>query len=187
MLRNIPLPGQHRYYQNSLPRSSVLRNSDAYKIDSRDLVPGDIVLLESGDRIPADIHLMNGHNLEVDESLLTGDSIAVLKDASQIHDKDSALADRCNMVFASSFVIRGRTQGIVVNTVLSTEEGHITADVMRGHTVKAPLIIRMERFTQRVAIIIGVAAIIMAAITFLRGMPLSEIFLLAVALGSLKG
>ncbi len=163
-------------------RSRVLRDGDAYEIDSKDLVPGDIVLLESGDKIPADIRLLNSHDLEIDESLLTGESIAVIKNACQTLERDTTLADRLNMVFASTFVVRGRGQGIVVNTALLTEVGRLAADVIGERTTKAPLIVRMERFTQRVAIVIGVATIIMGGIAFSRGMPLGEIFLLAVAL-----
>jgi len=163
-------------------RSRVLRDGDAYEIDSKDLVPGDIVLLESGDKIPADIRLFTNHDLEIDESLLTGESIAVLKNANQILEIDTVLADRRNMVFASTFVIRGRGQGIVVNTALLTEVGHIAADVIGDRTIKAPLIVRMERFTQRIAIVIGVAAILMSAIAFSRGILFNEIFLLVVAL-----
>ncbi len=162
--------------------SRVVRNGDAYEVDSRELVPGDIVLLESGDRVPADIRLLSSHDLEIDESLLTGESIAVLKNSEQVLDADTTLADRKNMVFASTFVLRGRAQGIVVNTALSTEVGRIAADVLTERSSKAPLIIRMERFTQRIAIVIAVAAVLMAAITFSRGMPIEEIFLLTVAL-----
>ncbi len=163
-------------------RSRVLRDADAYEIDSKELVPGDIVLLESGDRIPADIRLLTTHDLEIDQSLLTGESVNILKNASQILDVDTAPADQINMVFASTFVVRGRGRGVVVETALTTQVGSIAADVMGGSTTKAPLIVRMERFTQKVAIIIAAAAVIMAAIAFSRGMPISEIFMLAVAL-----
>jgi magnesium-transporting ATPase (P-type) len=163
-------------------RTRVQRDDDAYEIDARELVPGNIVLLELGAQIPADIRLLTSHNLEIDDSLLTGESIAVLKRADQILDVDTQLTDRINMVFTSTFVARGRAQGIVVNTAAATEVGHIAMDVVGGRTTKAPLIVRMESFTQRIAIIIGIEAIVMAAIAFSRGMPVSEIFLLAVAL-----
>ena len=163
-------------------QTRVLRDGDAYEIDSRDLVPGDIVLMESGDKIPADIRLLTCHDLEIDESLLTGESTAVLKNPDQVCEVETTLADRRNMAFASTFVVRGRGQGVVTNTALSTEVGQIAADVIGGGTVKAPLIIRMENFTQRIAIIIGLASILMAVIGLSRGMPITEIFLLAVAL-----
>ena len=163
-------------------RCLVLRDADSYEIDAEDLVTGDIILLESGDKIPADVRLLASHDLEVDESLLTGESTAVLKDADLVLETDTILADRRNMLFAGSLVERGRGRGVVVNTALDTELGHIAESVLAKPPTKAPLLIRMEKFTHRVAIIVAVAAIIMAAISLSRGMPLSEIFLLAVAL-----
>jgi len=160
----------------------VLREGDSYEIDAKDLVPGDIILLESGDKIPADIRLLASHDLEVDESLLTGESLAVMKDASLVLDGETVLGDRLNMLFAGSLVERGRGRGVVVATALATELGKIAESVLAKPPTKAPLQIRLEKFTYRVAIIVAVAAIIMAAIALSRGMPLAEIFLLAVAL-----
>ncbi|GMR07203.1 MAG: HAD-IC family P-type ATPase [Gammaproteobacteria bacterium] len=162
--------------------SRVLRDGDAYEINSEELVPGDIVLLESGDRVPADIRLLSCHGLDMDESLLTGESLSILKDADCILNVDAIPGDRTNMVFASTFVNRGRAKGVVVSTALATEIGRIAVDVLKGETAKAPLIVRMDNFTHLVAIIIGLAALAMAAIVFSRGMPMSEIFMLSVAL-----
>jgi len=163
-------------------RARVLREGDSYEINARDVVPGDIVLLESGDRIPADVRLLASHDLEIDESLLTGESLAILKDAGLVLTADTVLGDRRNMLFAGSMVVRGRGRGVVVATALETELGHIAASVLGKAPTKAPLLIRMERFTNRIAVIIAVAAIIMAAAALYQGMPLAEIFLLAVAL-----
>jgi Ca2+-transporting ATPase len=163
-------------------RCLVLRDADSYEIDAENLVVGDIILLESGDKIPADIRLLVSHDLEVDESLLTGESTALLKDANLVLETDTTLADRRNMLFAGSLVERGRGRGVVVATALDTELGHIAESVLAKSPTKAPLMIRMESFTHRVAIIVAVAAMIMAAIALSRGMPLAEIFLLAVAL-----
>ncbi|MDH5612159.1 MAG: HAD-IC family P-type ATPase [Gammaproteobacteria bacterium] len=163
-------------------RSQVLRDGDSYEVDAEQLVLGDIILLESGDKIPADIRLLASHDLEVNESLLTGESSAVLKNAVLQLEVDTPLADQRNMLFAGSLVERGRGRGVIVGTALDTELGHIAQSVLNKPPTKAPLLIRMEKFTHRVAIIVAVAAIIMAAISFSRGMPLAEIFLLAVAL-----
>ena len=163
-------------------RSRVMRESDSYEINAEELVPGDIVLLESGDRIPADLRLLNCLDLEIDESLLTGESTAVLKNADSVLKTETVLGDRVNMAFAGSLVARGRGRGVVVHTALATELGRIAAAVLARPQAKAPLLIRMERFTHRVAIAVAVAAIVMAIVAFSRGMPLSEIFLLAVAL-----
>ncbi|MDH5483990.1 MAG: HAD-IC family P-type ATPase [Gammaproteobacteria bacterium] len=163
-------------------RCHVLREGDSYEIDSERLVPGDIIVLQSGDRVPADIRLLSCHDLEIDESTLTGESLPVNKDAQLQLPPDTFLGDRKNMVFAGTLVNRGRGRGVVVATALNTELGHIAADVLMKPVARPPLLVRMEIFTQRVAIVVAVAAIIMAAISFSRGMPLAEIFMLAVAL-----
>lgn len=160
----------------------VLRQGDTYEIEAEELVPGDIMLLESGDRIPADVRLLSSNDLETDESLLTGESTAVLKNAELVLPVDAFLGDRANMAFAGTLVNRGRGRGVVVATALATELGRIAEDVLGKRPTKAPLLVRMETFTQRVAIIVGVAAVIMAGVALSRGMPLAEIFLLAVAL-----
>ena len=163
-------------------RVRVLREGDAYEIGSEDIVPGDIVLLESGERVPADMRILESHNLEIDESLLTGESVAVVKQANTVLSESTVLGDRLNMVFAGSLVNRGRAQGVVTATGLATELGSIAESVIGdGHT-KAPLQERMERFTHRVAVFVGFAVLVMAAILLARGMPLSEIFLSSVAL-----
>jgi len=163
-------------------QSRVLRDGDTHELDAEELVPGDIVLLESGDRIPADMRLLAGHDLEVDESLLTGESIAVFKHADELLPADSPIADRINMAFAGTLVSRGRARGVVTDTALQTELGHIASAVLGKPPTKAPLLVRMERFTRHVAVLIGVAAVLMAGVTLSRGMPLDEIFLLTVAL-----
>lgn len=160
----------------------VMRDGDTYEIGAEELVPGDIVLLESGDKVPADLRLLSCRDLEVDESLLTGESQAVLKDAEQTLDEETALGDRCNMTFAGTMVNRGRGTGLVVGTALATELGRIASIVLSKKTAKAPLLIRMEKFTHWVALLVVIAAVLMAAVALSRGMPISEIFLLAVAL-----
>lgn len=163
-------------------RCEVIRGGETYEMDAEELVPGDIVLLASGSKIPADIRLLDSHDLEIDESLLTGESLAVLKDASQTLDANAVLGDRINMAFAGTLVNRGRGRGVVAFTALTTELGRIAAAVLTRPPAKAPLLVRMERFTHRVALIVGLSALLMAAVALSRGMPLNEIFFLAVAL-----
>ena len=110
--------------------SRIFRAGDSYEIQSEELVPGDIVLLESGDRVPADMRLITENNLEIDESLLTGESSSVVKNAGVILDEETNLADRANMVFAGSLVVRGRAHAVVVTTGLLTELGNIAASVL---------------------------------------------------------
>ena len=163
-------------------RVRVLREGDAYEIDSEEIVPGDVVLLESGERVPADMRLLGSHNLEIDESLLSGESIAVIKRSDAILENDTVLGDRINMAFAGSLVNRGRASCVVVGIGLATELGAIAKSVTGDIGAKAPLQERMERFTQRVAIFVGCAVLVMATILLIRGMPISEIFLSSVAL-----
>ena len=163
-------------------RSRVLRDGDACEINAENLVPGDILLLESGEKIPADVRLLGSHDLEVDESLLTGESLAVHKRDEDVLAVDTFLGDRSNMVFAGTLVNRGRGVGIVVATGLATELGNIATEVILGESAKPPLLVRMQRFTHRIAVIVALAALIMAAVSISRGMPFGEIFMLAVAL-----
>lgn len=160
----------------------VQRDGDAYEIDARELVPGDIVLLESGSKVPADLRLWDSHELEVDESLLTGESLPVAKGAGAVVAEDSALGDRVNMAFAGTLVTRGRARGIVVATGLGTELGRIAAAVLTGAAAKPPLLVRMQRFTVRIAAAVGVGVLVMALLALAGGTSWQEVFLLAVAL-----
>lgn len=163
-------------------KARVLRDGDATLIGSENLVPGDVVRLESGDKVPADMRLLSGRDLEVDESLLTGESATVIKDDEAALPAECALGDRLNMVFAGTMVVRGRQHAVVVNTASNTQLGKIAEGVLNRRPAKAPLIVRMERFTRRVAMAVGVASVAMAAIALTRGTAIDEVFLLAVAL-----
>jgi len=163
-------------------KCKVLREGDTYEINSEELVPGDIVLLQSGDKIPADIRLLMSRDLEVDESLLTGESLPVLKNSEAILTADIALGDRVNMLFTGTLVGRGRAEGVVVSTALDTELGSIASDVLLKPSPKAPLQLRMDEFINRVAIFVAIAALIMFVVALSHGTPLTEVFLLAVAL-----
>ena len=160
----------------------VLREGDSHLLDAEELVPGDIVLLESGNRVPADIRLLNSYDLEVDESLLTGESETVLKQADARVPVDAVLAERANMLYAGTLVNRGRGQGVVTATGLATELGGIASTVLTQQPSQPPLVVRMERFTHNIALLVGIAALLLAGVALWRGMPLQEIFLLAVAL-----
>ena len=163
-------------------RSRVFRDGETYEIFAEELVPGDIVLVESGDMVPADLRLFMSHDLVVDESLLTGESLSVVKDSSAILAENVVLGDRLNMLYTGTLVERGRARGIVVDTALNTELGSIAADVLFEKSPKAPLQIRMDRFTHRVAIFVGLTALSMFVVAALRGIALDEVFLLSVAL-----
>ena len=130
----------------------VERDGEVREVKAEEVVPGDVLWLESGNRVPADIRLLSSQGLEVDESLLTGESLAVRKDFSWIGEAAATLADRQNMTFAGSLVARGRARGIVVATGTATNVGQLALDVMGSGGGKPPLLERMERFTNYVAV-----------------------------------
>lgn len=164
-------------------RASVLRDGEVREVDAEDVVPGDLVWLESGNRIPADMRLFLTHGLEVDESLLTGESLPVQKDPTWTGDAAAPMADRGNMAYAASVVVRGRAKGIVVATGAATAVGQLALDVLSTTGGKPPLLERMEKFTHGVAYAVLGAAVAIAAIgILLRGYGASDMFLFGVAL-----
>ncbi len=163
-------------------RARVVRDGKASEVAAEEVVPGDIVLLEGGAKVPADLRLLSGHNLTVDESLLTGESLAAVKAAADLVPPDSVLGERVNMAFAGTLVATGRARGLVVATGVHTELGRIAASVLHTRAAKPPLLVRMERFTRLIAVAVGVAALLVAGLELARGAALGEIFALSVAL-----
>jgi len=164
-------------------RASVLRDGEISDIAAADIVPGDIVFLESGNRAPADIRLISSHSLEVDESMLSGESLSVTKEPDWEGEADSPLADQKNMCFAGSTIVRGRAKGLVIATATQTAVGQLALDVLQTEGGKPPLILRMERFSRAIAMLVLLAACLIGVIgVFLRGFTVSEMFLFGVAL-----
>ncbi|MCM8817114.1 MAG: HAD-IC family P-type ATPase, partial [Candidatus Omnitrophica bacterium] len=164
-----------------LVKSRVRRDGKELEIMAEDLVPGDIVLLESGMKVPADIRLFEASGLEIDESLLTGESVPVKKN-TDVLPENTIVAERSNMVFAGSTVMKGRAAGVVVETGINTQIGEISKDVSESISAKPPLILRMEKFTKQVAIVILGLCILLGIILKIQGMDVVSIFFFAVAL-----
>lgn len=164
-------------------RATALRDGEWQELDAEHLVPGDVVLLESGNRVPADIRLLAGQGLEVDESLLTGESLSVSKDAASVLDPQTSIGDRLNMVYAGSIIVRGRGRGVVVATGAHTVIGELALDVARGQGGKPPLLERMESFSIMIAYVtlLAVIGVGMYGVVGLRR-SLIEMFLFSVAL-----
>ena len=162
-------------------KSKVLRDGKEYNIDSEDIVVGDILLLESGDRINADARIIESTNLQVDESILTGESLNVQKNNHILND-NTILAERKNMLYAGCSVITGRAQAIATSTGIETEIGKIFKQVVDTEEEKTPLTIRMEKFSKQISIIIVIIAIVSVIILFVNGHEPSSIFLSVVAL-----
>ncbi|MGR8919933.1 MAG: HAD-IC family P-type ATPase, partial [Gammaproteobacteria bacterium] len=150
--------------------TTVLRDGRPQKIDAADVVPDDIVELVSGDRVPADLDVLSALDLEVDESMLTGESLPVHKRAPGGGDADAAA--RC---FAGTLIKRGRVTGRVTATGLDTEIGRIADQVVDQETVKPPLRQRIERFTVLVSWAMLVLVTVIFLITVARGDDLATV------------
>ena len=163
--------------------AQVERDGEVREVGAEEVVPGDILWLESGNRVPADMRLLSAQGLEVDESMLTGESLAVRKDSAWAGLETVALADRQNMSFAGSLVARGRAKGVAVATGSATSVGQLALDVMAHSEGKPPLLERMERFTNYVAVgtLLAAGGIGLLGIV-IGGYTLVETFFLVVAL-----
>jgi magnesium-transporting ATPase (P-type) len=159
----------------------VRREGHQLLVDAEELVPGDVVLLESGDKIPADIRLVQVNNLAVDESFLTGESIAADK-KSDLMEREAPVSDRRNMAYAGSTVISGRGIGFVIATGKYTEVGKIARSVAEEAPSKPPLVQRMEKFSHQISIVVLVFAAILGLITLGQGMPFNEVLFLVIAM-----
>ncbi len=161
--------------------ATVIRSGEARKVDSSALVPGDIVLLQSGDKVPADMRFISTRELRIDESVLTGESLPVSKAADTL-PHDTVLPERRNMGYASTLVTYGQGRGVVVATGNGTEMGRISELISEVQSLETPLTRRIEAFSR----VLLVAILLLAAATFgagvLHGGPLIDVFLAAVAL-----
>ena len=159
----------------------VKRDGEESSIHASNLVVGDIVFLTSGDKISADMRIIECNNFTVDESVLTGESIAVNKNIEVI-DKKVAISDMKNMVFAGTTVSTGRAICVVTGTGLNTEIGKIASKVATTKKEKSPLTIRMDKFSKQISIAIIIIAIVIAFILSFKNISFNEIFLSVVAL-----
>ncbi len=168
--------------QNLLKIKAYVRRNDAEKtINAEDLVIGDVVFLESGDKVPADIRLFEVKNLHIDQSFLTGESNLIKKDIIK-NKRDVAVSKISNMVFAGSTVSSGRSWGVVVATGLKTEVGKIANVVSSAQKTKPPLIVRMEKFNKKISFIILFFCFVLAVIAMGKGIAPKDSFFLVVAL-----
>ncbi|WP_018994631.1 cation-transporting P-type ATPase [Thioalkalivibrio sp. ALJ2] len=164
------------------PHALALRDGHRREIPAEELVPGDIVYLQAGDRVPADLRLLEVKNLRVEEAVLTGESVAVEKSPEAV-DREADLGDRTGMAFSGTLVAFGRGHGVVVATGEHTEIGRISSMLGEVESLQTPLVRQMEQFGRWLA---GVVVVISAA-TFafgywVRSYPLDEMFLAAASL-----
>ena len=164
------------------PHAKVLRDGRIDVVPAVRLVPGDIVVLETGDFVPADMRLSEVTNLKIEEAALTGESVPVEKDNQTLENTEIPLGDRLNMAYTSSLVTYGRGRGIVVETGMATQIGKIAAMIQSDEGTKTPLQKRLEVLGKT----LGIAALAICALIFivgvLYGKELFEMFLTAVSL-----
>ncbi|MFP4359982.1 MAG: HAD-IC family P-type ATPase [Alphaproteobacteria bacterium] len=164
------------------PEARVLRGGRRRTVAAATLVPGDVVLLEAGERVPADLRLVEARELKVDEAILTGESVAADKQTAPV-PASAALGDRTSMAFSGTLVVAGTARGVVAATGADTELGRISALLGGVETLKTPLLRQMDAFGRRLTLIIlGLAAAVFAVAVGLRGYPFGEAFMAVVGL-----
>ena len=162
---------------------NVLRDGVRVELQSKDITVGDIIFFESGVKVPADIRLLDTYELQANESLLTGEFIDVNKDFTYISsDEDEPIGDRKNMLYAGSMVTKGRAVGVVTAVAQLTEIGKIASLLASSELIKSPLMIRMEKFTLKIAKIMGFVIVLIFLVGIYQESPLKEIFFFAVAM-----
>ena len=164
----------------SAPRATVLRDYEEEKIDAAELVPGDVVLLEAGDRVPADCRLFLAINLRTDESALTGESMPVEKQVNPLPE-DTPLAERINMVYSGTTVAYGRGMAVVVATGRQTEIGRIASEVVAEPRALTPVQRKLSRLAGQLGIAGLAVAISIIIAGLVRNLPLFQMFFLGVA------
>jgi len=162
--------------------ASVIRDGITQQIDATQVVPGDSVLLVSGDKVPADLLLRSCQDLLVNESILTGESLAANKQVATPTDETALISEKTDYAFAGTIVTHGRGMGEVIATGSQSQVGLIASELGVRETIKPPLLQRIERFTLRVSVGVMLIIALIFLITLLRGQDLATVFLLGVAL-----
>lgn len=167
--------------QLSSPNAKVIRDGIKHEIPSKDVVPGDIVMLEAGDMIVADGRILHNYSLQVNESSLTGESTNVEK-SEEVVAEDAALADRTNMVYSGSLVTYGRAEILITATGMETELGKIAGLMNAAKERKTPLQESLDKFSGRLAMLIMIICALVFGLCMYRQMPLLDSMMFAVAL-----
>ena len=164
------------------PKTSVLRDGKRRSIDSASVVPGDIILLEAGEKVPADLRLIEVKGLRIDEAILTGESVPVEKGTKPV-SADAVIGDRSSMAFSGTLVAGGAGRGVVIATGAATEIGRISRMLSRVETLSTPLIRQMNAFARWLTILILlIAAVLLVYGYFVGHLPFAELFMTVVGL-----
>jgi magnesium-transporting ATPase (P-type) len=164
------------------PRASIFRDGHRLAVSAEELVPGDIVVLEAGDRVPADLRLLRARSLQIQEAVLTGESVAAEKGVAPVEDM-AEIGDRTSMAFSGTLVTAGHGHGVVVGTGINTELGKVTTMLTQVQSLTTPLLRQMTGFARLLtAAILSVAAGVFAFGTLVRGYAIDEMFIVVVGL-----
>ena len=166
----------------SSPSAKVIRDGAKIEIDSKNVVPGDILILEAGDLVAADGRIIENYSLQVNESSLTGESLSVDKTTETIDKKEVALGDQKNMVFSGSLVTYGRALVLVTSTGMKTEIGKIATLMEETQEKKTPLQVSLDDFSKKLAFIILAICVVVFGLSLYRKMPVIDSLMFAVAL-----
>ncbi|MFG0262347.1 MAG: cation-translocating P-type ATPase, partial [Novipirellula sp. JB048] len=167
--------------RTTLTEARVIRSGEARYVPSTELVPGDIVLLQSGDKVPADLRLLRSRDLQIDESALTGESVPVEKTVQEM-TLETPLAERRNMAYASTLVTYGQARGTVVAIGAKTEVGRISELISTADALETPLTRKIAKFSRVLLVVILLLAAVTFAVGVGRGQSKFEMFMAAVAL-----
>ena len=166
----------------SAPNAKVRRDGRVQEIDATLVVPGDIVILEAGNYVPADCRLINSYNLKIEESALTGETIPSLKDSSKILKENTAMGDLCNMVFATTIVVNGHGEAIVVETGMNTRVGKIAGMIIEDESPETPIQKKLAEFGKILAIACIIICVLIFVIGIFKKIPIIEMFMTSVGL-----
>lgn len=166
----------------SSPKAKVIRDGDHEEVESNKLVPGDIIVLETGDIVPADLRLIESSNLKIDESSLTGESVAVEKHFDQVYDGKMEIGDRENLAYSSTIVTYGRGMGVVIETGHKTEIGKIATSIATVGDEQTPLQRKLAKLSKTLGIlVIVICAVVMGVGLLYKHDPL-DMFMTAISL-----
>lgn len=164
------------------PHANVIRDAERHNIKGEQLVPGDIVLLEAGDKVPADLRLLSAHGLSVQEAILTGESVPVQKQTAPV-DEDAALGDRTCLAFSGTLVTSGQGRGVVVATGHGTEIGRISGLLSEVEVLSTPLVTQMSVFARWLTVFILIIAALLLAFGYVFAQyDFAEMFMAVVGL-----
>jgi len=164
------------------PSTSVVRDGRRLTVAAHEVVPGDIVMLEAGDRVPADLRLVKARNLRIDEAILTGESVPVDKAVKAV-EASAPLGDRFAMAFSGTFVTGGQGTGVVVATGATTELGRISSMIGAVERLATPLVRQMDEFARQVTLVVlGISALVFAYAVLVQAYGLDDAFMVVVGL-----